>query len=366
MQNLMSTIQDVAREAGVSVSTVSNVLNGRTDQMRQETLARVQAAMSTLQYRPSTLARQLKTGQTPLVGLLVPSIANPMYGYIAREVETYAQERYGYRVMIGNTYRDPAKEASFFEDLFSQGVRRVIVISSLANERHLETAAERGMVVVSYDRRATDGETTRVDHVTPDNFEAARLATRHLIAHGHTRLAFATLTGVTMSRRDKIDGFLAAAAEAGLSESAHVLDSGPVDEYGDSMIAENGRALARRLAVDDDRATGIVAVNDLMALGLMAGLRESGLRVPEDVSIVGMDGHFLAAISNPALTTVQLPVPAMAAAMVERVMRSHDEPMPASEQALFTNITLVERESVTRPGHASPMTRITKQSRTKK
>jgi DNA-binding LacI/PurR family transcriptional regulator len=347
----MSTIQDVAREAGVSVSTVSNVLNGRTDQMRQETLARVQAAMSTLQYRPSTLARQLKTGQTPLVGLLVPSIANPMYGYIAREVETYAQERYGYRVMIGNTYRDPAKEASFFEDLFSQGVRRMIVISSLANERHLETAAERGMVVVSYDRRATEGETTRVDHVTPDNFEAARLATRHLIAHGHKRLAFATLTGVTMSRRDKITGFFSAAEEAGLAreQDARVLDSGPVNEYGDSMIAENGRALARQLAEHALRPTGIVAVNDLMALGLMAGFRECGLRVPEDVSIVGMDGHFLAAISNPALTTVQLPVPAMAAAMVERVMRSHDEPMPASEQALFTDITLVERESVARP-----------------
>jgi DNA-binding LacI/PurR family transcriptional regulator len=129
-----------------------------------------------------------------------------------------------------------------------------------------------------------------------------------------------------------------------------VLDSGPVNEYGDSMIAENGRALARLLSQDDARPTGIVAVNDLMALGLMAGLRECGLRVPEDVSIVGMDGHFLAAISNPALTTVQLPVPAMAAAMVERAMRPHDEPMPASEQALFTDITLVERESVARPG----------------
>ncbi|GAB5095902.1 LacI family DNA-binding transcriptional regulator [Caballeronia sp. LP006] len=345
----MSTIQDVARHAGVSVSTVSNVLNGRTDQMRQETLARVQAAMTALQYRPSTLARQLKTGQTPLVGLLVPSIANPMYGYIAREVETYAQERYGYRVLIGNTYRDPAKEASFFEDLLSHGVRRVIVISSLADERHLETAAERGMVVVSYDRRATEGETTRIDHVTPDNFEAARLATRHLIAHGHTRLGYATLAGMTLSRRDKIRGFLAAAEEAGLGHGARVLDSGPVNEYGDSMIAENGRALARQLSEDAARPTGIVAVNDLMALGLMAGLRESGLRVPDDMSVVGMDGHFLAAISNPALTTVQLPVPAMAAAMVERVMRQQDDAVIDSAQALFTDITLVERESVAPP-----------------
>ncbi|MEK6313563.1 MAG: LacI family DNA-binding transcriptional regulator [Burkholderia gladioli] len=349
----MSTIQDVAREAGVSVSTVSNVLNGRVDQMREDTLARVRAAMEALQYRPSKLARQLKTGQTPLVGLLLPSIANPMFGYIAREIETLAQERYGHRVLIGNTYRDPRKEASFFEDLFSQGVRRVIVLSSLADEGHLETAAARGMVVVSYDRRAIDGEPSRIDHVTPDNFGAARLATRHLIEHGHTRLAYATLAGVTMSRRDKIDGFLAAAAEAGLAASARVLDSGHVDEYGDSMIAQNGLELARRLALDAERPSGIVAVNDLMALGLMAGLREAGLRVPEDISVVGMDGHFLGAISNPALTTVQLPVPAMAAAMVERVMRAPDSPRE-HEPTLFTDIALVERESVARPPRTRP------------
>ena len=84
----MTTIQDVARHAAVSVSTVSNVLNGRADRMRPETLARVEAAIAALHFRPSTLARQLKTGQTPLLGLLVPSMANPMYGYIAREIET--------------------------------------------------------------------------------------------------------------------------------------------------------------------------------------------------------------------------------------------------------------------------------------
>ncbi|CAG4889024.1 LacI family DNA-binding transcriptional regulator [Paraburkholderia saeva] len=345
----MSTIQDVARHAAVSVSTVSNVLNGRTDKMRQETLARVEAAIVALQFRPNTLARQLKTGQTPLLGLLVPSIANPMYGYIAREVETFAQEQYGYRVLIGNTYRDQEKEASFFEDLLAHGVRRVIVISSLADERHLERAVQRGMVVVSYDRRATPGETSEVDHVAPDNFEAARIATRHLIAHGHTRLAFATVAGMTMSRSDKIRGFHAAASEAGLREHACVVEGGPLNEYGDSVIGEVGRDLARQMVKAEARPTGIVAVNDLMALGLMAGLREMGLSVPRDMSLVGMDGLFLSAISNPALTTVQLPVTEMARAMVDRAMTRQSESGKDVGERVFTPTVLIERESVGPP-----------------
>ena len=96
----MSTIADVARRAGVSVSTISNVLNGRTDRMRAETLQRVEAAIAALDFRPNRAARQLKTGQTPMLGLLVPSIANPMYGYIAREIETSAQELHGHRVVL--------------------------------------------------------------------------------------------------------------------------------------------------------------------------------------------------------------------------------------------------------------------------
>ena len=343
----MTTIQDVARHAGVSVSTVSNVLNGRGDRMRAETLARVETAIEALQFRPSKLAQQLKTGQTPLLGLLVPSMTNPMYGTIAREIETCAQERHGLRLLIGSTYRDKDKESAFFADLLSHGVRRVIVVSSLADERHLESAAQRGMVVVSYDRGATPGQPSRIGHVMPDNREAARLATQHLIDRGHRRLAFVTVAGMTMSRSAKIDAFRAAAEAAGLSDTAQVLDGGPLNEYGDSVIAEVGRATALRLAAQSPRPTGIVALNDLMAFGLMAGLRDAGLRVPQDMSIVGIDGLFLSALSNPMLTTVQLPVREMAQAMVELAMLAPDDKAP--RERIYTPTHLIERESVAPP-----------------
>ncbi|MBG6073675.1 MULTISPECIES: LacI family DNA-binding transcriptional regulator [unclassified Polaromonas] len=343
----MTTIQDVARQADVSVSTVSNVLNGRGNRMRPDTLARVEAAIGLLGFRPNKLARQLKTGQTPLLGLLVPSLANPMYGSIAREVEAAAQERFGYRLLIGSTYRDQAKEAAFFEDLLDHGVRRVIVISSLADEQHFESAAARGMSIVSYDRRAVAGRPASVGHVTPDNFEAARLATQHLIDQGHRRLAFATVSGLTLSRSDKIAGFHAAAEAAGLHKDARVLDGGALNEYGDSVIAEVGRTTGLRLGSDTERPTGIVALNDLLAIGLMAGLRETGLRVPHDVSVIGIDGLFLSAVSNPTLTTVQLPIREMAHAMVEQVMT----PWTGSGtcELVFAPAGLIERGSVASP-----------------
>jgi len=349
----MATIQDVARHAAVSVSTVSNVLNGRTDRMRAETLARVNAAIETLRFRPSKLAQQLKTGHTPLLGLLVPSMTNPMYGHIAREVEAAAQARHGHRLLIASTHRDPAQEAAFFDDLLSQGVRRVIVISSLADELHFESAAARGMAVVSYDRRATPGRRTSVGHITPDNFEAARLATQHLIDHGHRQIAFATVAGMTMSRSAKIAGFQGAADAAGLRESALVLDGGALNEYGDAVIAEVGRAMGLKLAADAQRPTGIVALNDLMALGLMAGLREGGVVVPQQVSVVGIDGLFLSALANPPLTTVQLPVREMALAMVALAMNPAPEGEASAHEQVFAPAGLVQRGSVAAPPAAS-------------
>lgn len=344
----MSTIADVARYAGVSVSTVSNLLNGRVDRMRRDTLERIEAAIQTLGYRPNRAAQQLKTGHTPMLGLLVPSIANPMYGYIAREIETSAQERHGHRVLLGNTHRNKDKETGFFDDLLDHGVRGVIVISSLVDERHFESAVQRGLVMVSYDRRATPGAASAIDHVSVDNFEAAHLATTHLITHGHKRLAFVTASGQTMSRGEKIKGFFAAAEAAGLRDRASVIDGSISSEYGDSEMADVGRALAARIAADRQRPTGIVAVNDLLAFGLLAGFRDAGLEVPADVSVVGMDGLFLSALTSPGLTTVRLPVPQMAQTIVERVIGRMADPSIAPAEFLFKP-DLVVRESVAAP-----------------
>jgi len=344
----VSTIQDVAKRAGVSVSTISNVLNGRVDRMRHDTLQRVQEAIASLDYRPNRAAQQLKTGQTPMLGLLVPSIANPMYGYIAREIETSAQELHGHRVVLGNTYRNKDKETGFFEDLLAHGVRGVIVISSLVDERHFDSAVQRGLVMVSYDRRATPGAASAIDHVSVDNNEAGRLAASHLIGRGHRRLAFVTAAGQTMSRSEKMKGFFAAAESAGLRDDARVIDGSTQSAYGDSEMADVGRLLAARIAAERDRPTGLVAVNDMLAFGLLAGFREAGLAVPGDVSVIGMDGLFLSALTSPALTTVQLPVPAMARTIVERVIGRLADPTITPAEFLFEPL-LVERESVAAP-----------------
>ena len=338
-------IQDVARHAGVSISTVSNALNGRPERMRSDTLARIETAIAELRYRPNHAARQLKTGHTPIIGLLVPSIANPAFGRLAREVEIVAQERYGYRLLLGNTYRSLEKEASFVDDLLSHGVRGVIIVSSLANRDHFESATARGLVVVSHDGRSPAGQAPQVDYVSMDNVTAAALATQHLIDHGHTRLVFASASGRTVSRAEKIDGFLATARAAGIGRTAEVLERRAQSAFGDSELSELGRAIAEEIVSRKLRPTGIVAMNDMLAIGIVAGLRDAGVGVPAEISVVGMDDLFLSSLVNPAISSIRPPVPEMAAQMVERIMTRLADPSTPAAEFLFQP-TLVARQTV--------------------
>ena len=244
----MATIHDVAALAGVSTSSVSNVLNGRTEKLSAETFSRVEAAIRSLAFQPNRVARQLKTGHTPMLGLLVPSTANPMYGQLALNIEAAAQTRFNYRLLLGNTHRDKRQESRMFEDLLSFGVRAVIVVSSLDDERHLEKAVAHGLAVVSYDRSAGGDAQARVDHVSPDNYQAGYLAADHLIAHGHRRLAFLVPAGKTLSRSEKIAGFHDRISLCGACLSASVVEGQVSKAFGDSELADLGFTMASQVA----------------------------------------------------------------------------------------------------------------------
>lgn len=344
----MANIRDVARHAEVSISSVSNVLNGRTDQMRPETLQRIEQAVFELNYHPNRVAQQLKTGQSKMIGLLVPSIVNPSFAALAREVDLGAK-KHRYRVLLGNTYRQEDEEQAFLEDMFSHGVRGIIVAASDMKKKHFSFAAERGMVMVNYDSRILDNsapDARLFDSVSMDNVEAGRLAAQHLIDRGCRNIVFVTEASQTMSRGHKVKGFFTALEANGMScEMREVIEGKALSAYGDTEMSELGYSLAAKVLKHSPRPDGVVAINDALAIGLIAGLRDAGAGVPQDISVVGIDNIPLSGLINPGLTSVMPPLAEMAQVMVEHLLNRINNPELALEEFVFTP-TLVCRQSV--------------------
>lgn len=342
---IVITLGDVAKHAKVSVSTVANVVAERTSRMDPQILIRVSAAIAELGYQPNHMARSLKTGSTPLIGLLLPSISNPIYGTLAREIEAVANDHFGLRVLIGNSYRNKEKERDFIRDLMGHGIRGVIVVSPSLEQTYFSENIARGLVVVSFDRRSTPETEIDVDYVSVDNFNAVRILTNYLIENGHRQLAYVTPSLKTISRLDKISGFLAAAKNSGLSASAEVIDGQLSTSYEDAEMVQLGSELAKKVFLRSSRPTGVVAMNDLLAIGLISGFRGLGIRVPEDISVVGMDDFLLSEVIHPGLTTVRAPLKTMAKTMVERiVLRMGKKKIKTSEFSFMPE--LVVRKSV--------------------
>lgn len=311
MSGKVVTIEDVALLAKTSPSTVSNVLNGRLDRMRPETRERIERAMSQLGYTPNQLARQLKTGQVPILGLIVPTVANPFWGSFAQYVEEAARDR-GYQVLLGNAGRDPAQEERYAESLSSYGVRGVIFGSSPLSLDHVQALVRRGMRAVTFDRdtapldRMTESE---IDSVTIENTKGARIATEYLLSLGHRRIGFLSGPLRTASRLERLNGFRAALYDAGIPYDDDLVWEGSASRgYGDVEGAEFGRRAARELLERPNPPTALFAINDMYALGAYAGAQDLGVAVPGAVSIVGFDDIAFAAVAQPPLTTVRQPL----------------------------------------------------------
>lgn len=332
----MVTIKDVARAAGVSPSTVSNLLNGRDHLMLPETRGRVEAAMAASGYRPNRAARQLRVGRNPTFGLIVPSVANPFWGSWAAHLETAAL-RHGRQLYLCNSERDPDRERAYVDQLWADGVEQIVLSTSLPSLDHLRPAMDRGLSVVAFDREEEPDDPDGLFRVSVDNELGACLATRHLLELGHRRIAFLSGAITTVSRRRRYAGYRRALAEVGVPLDERLVWDTPF--LGDADSGATGRDAVRQLLAIEQPPTGFVAINDMFAIGAHAAMREAGV---EHLAVVGFDDIELAALISPALTTVRQPLVEMAEAVLRFLDRNAQD---AERRSIVLPPTLVVRDS---------------------
>lgn len=308
----MTTIYDIAKAAGVTATTVSYVLSGKGS-ISEATRARVLKYARELGYRPNLIARSLITRQTSTIGFLVPSIINPFYAEMAEAVERRAYAA-GFRAFVSSTYEDEKLGQELLEDLASRRVDGIIVLPKGLSLQTIHLMASSGLPIVCCLWEEED-ETipSSVMSVGIDFAMGGQLVARHLLELGHQRIG-AVIDGSPGGRVDnrlRFSGF-----RETLEQARYPLDPALL-AWGNSSF-ESGKAAAQYLLACPIPPTAIFASNDLMAIGVIAAAWKLGIRVPQDLSVIGFDNIALTAYTTPPLTTVVIDT----GTLIERAMSS--------------------------------------------
>lgn len=290
----MANMKDIARIAGVSLGTVSNVLN-QTAGVREPVRQRVLKAVQETGYQPSQLARGLRRDTTNMIGMIIPDITNPFFPAVVRGAEDVAFSN-GHRLILCNTDNDHSKEIIHLNELRTYLPAGLIVIPSNFSDLTAQAESYRlaGSGVVCVDRLPKNWNG---DSVTANNEAGAYNATRHLIQLGHTRMGMITGPLHLTNAKDRLGGFKRALKQARLPLSPEYIQETTFDKQG-------GHAKTLTLLRLIPRPTAIFAGNDMIALGALLAVREAGLRCPEDISIMGFDDMDLCETTNPSLSSV--------------------------------------------------------------
>lgn len=326
----MATLRDVAVLAGVSVKTVSNVVNGY-DFVKPENRRRVEDALNATGYRPNIGARNLRRGRTGFIALVVPELSIPYFGELAGGIIAAAAE-HDWSVLIEQTQGDRARERKVIADLGSHMVDGAIVSPQAVAPDDVATP---GVPVVLLGEHPLP---LPLDHVGIDNVTAARAAVRHLIDLGRTRIAVIGQHPTRGTATQRLAGYRQAIAEAGLPEIV-----APALRYHHSDGATAMTELLDRSAPPD----AVFCFNDMLALGAVRAAHDRGLRVPHDVAIVGFDNTEHSAYSVPSLTTIAPDKAALAKAAVDLVHRRAIDKEDFPPQDVSIPFALEVRESTT-------------------
>lgn len=292
----MPTLRDVAQLVGVSPATVSRVLNGYphiSEDVRQNVLE----AIDRLGYRPNRVAQRLRAARSNLVGLIVTDITNPFFNLIMSSVETVFFER-GFSVLMSNTNADPQKEIDYLRIMENEEIAGLIIAPTSENASRVIELAERGLPVVVIDRRM---DNKHVDSVLSNNVEGAYSAVSHLITLGHHRIAHIGGPHHLTSGRERYEGYHRAMQDAHL-----VVEPGWI-RTGDHRH-ESGYECVQSLLDLSPIPTAIFVSNNMMTLGALNAIHDRGIRVPEEIAVVGFDDMPWSISLNPPLTTVAQPI----------------------------------------------------------
>lgn len=335
------TLKDIAEEAGVSLMTVSNVVNGKRARVSEATRERILDIVRQRGYVPSASARSLAARSSRLIGLLVPAEGDgdltisphtvEVIGTLERELR-----RHDYHLML----RGIAKTSEINEALRSWNLDGAVLLGF--QDRVIDRLTSRTVGSVAIVAMDSYSENPLTLGVRSDDYTGALLATRHLISLGHTRIAFAgpgfAATGVV---RQRFEGYREALREAGIDWD-QTLQNTVETTHG------SGREFGHRLAAELPDVTAVVATADIMAIGAIEGLAESGLTVPTDVSVVGYDDTEIARYVTPKLTTVAQDLPAKASVSV-RLLLDHLLRGETPDKATTLEVTLIQRATTAPP-----------------
>lgn len=289
------TILDVARLSGVSVSTASNALAGKRH-VKAETRERVQRIAEEIGYAASAAARGMRLKRTWSIGLIVGDIANPFVPEVVRGIEDVIwRERNN--LILCNTDSDLDKRRAYLRSLVGRQIDGLLIASQALDAGDMQLIARAGIPAVTLNRRPQVGA---LDYVGIDNRHGIRLAMDYLLALGHRRIAFIKGIVDSTSAGDRFGAYVQALEEAGLPSEPTLVAQG-------DYTLPSGAAAARQLMAQERPPTAIVAANDLTAIGALGTLHEMGVRVPDEVSVVGFDDIYLSDHPLVKLTTVQHP-----------------------------------------------------------
>ena len=292
---VLATIKDVAKLAGVSIATVSHVINN-TRFVSEEAKQKIFDAMKELAYKPNAVARSLRKKESRIIGLILPDNTNPYFAEIAWSIE-YASRNMGYSVILCNSDGDVAKESSYIDVLLENQVDGVILVAAGESTANFLKLQERNIPTVMVDR---DSPNVNIDSIQIDNALYGQMATDHLIELGHKKIACITGPREVTPSFDRVDGYKKALKQHNIPVNEDYIVRGDFKPQG-------GYLAASKLLGLGIPPTAIFTCNDLMAFGVIHAASEVGINIPDKLSLVGFDDIYLSTYSNPQLTTIKQP-----------------------------------------------------------